>query len=125
MGGDAQDERGALVAEIAAQWRAVLDALDDPVFVHDESYRLVRVNRAYARQAGLDFDELLGRPYWEVFPRGEGPLESCRRALASGEEHAERLEDDAGTVWHARAFSAREAPGSPPFSVHILHDITR
>ncbi|MFB6259525.1 MAG: PAS domain-containing protein [Thiohalorhabdaceae bacterium] len=65
------------VREALGHWRAVIDAIRDPIFIHDTQFRILRVNAAYAEWAGMAIDELVGRVYWEVFPHGDGP---CRAA---------------------------------------------
>jgi hypothetical protein len=48
-------------------WRYIFDAIEDPVFLHDEQYRLLPANRAYCHEAGraktgyLRMTEKIGR----------------------------------------------------------------
>jgi HD-GYP domain-containing protein (c-di-GMP phosphodiesterase class II) len=55
-------------------WLETVDALRDPLMVHDAAGRVVRANRAYAQRAGMDYQALIGRRYWECFPKRAGPL---------------------------------------------------
>ena len=57
----------------------ILEMMDVPIFLHDSQFRLIFANLAYYRDAGVTKNEALGRPYWEVFPRGTSPLPNCKK----------------------------------------------
>ena len=107
-------------------WTEAFDAIRDPVFLHDKDFRVVRVNRAYAMRAGMPLKEIIGKPYWQVFPKGTGPLPCCLRALGKAEEEEEEEEVSLanGEVLRSRIFSARDEQGKHRYSVHILEDVT-
>lgn len=113
--------------ELALQeWTAALDVLEDPIFIHDSAYRILRCNRAYQQRTGLPFKEIIGRPYFELFPKTEKPLPSCRNELEhSGTEtgHTEEIEVN-GTVFRSRSHAITEKDGTHLYSVHILEEIT-
>jgi len=102
-------------------WADALDAIRDPLFVHDEEGRILAANRAYCRQAGLSAGALQGRPYWEVFPRRDGPLPGCcpetEDAAACGNGEALELED-------GRIFNARCYPSGAGQWLQILEEVT-
>ena len=62
------------------------DTLSHPVFIHDHELRILFANRAYLDRANATLEDILGKPYWQVFPRTQAPLSSCLRALAEGAE---------------------------------------
>jgi PAS domain S-box-containing protein/putative nucleotidyltransferase with HDIG domain len=71
----------------------------------------------------MDIQQILGRPYWECFPRGNGPAPACSYAVAKGvAESEEEIVLDGGEVFHLRCFGARSA-GSPVW-LAIFEDIT-
>ena len=113
-----------------AEWVESFDAIAQPIFLHDDQFRIVRANRTYAERAGMNFHDLLGRPYWEAFPRNGGPLPGCARAMQHG---ARRREEDAaeevrlpdGSVYISRSFPIRDGNGDYRFSIHVLQDVTR
>jgi len=41
---------------------AVLDAVDDLIFLHDKEFRIKRCNKAYQRRAGIPFKKLSASP---------------------------------------------------------------
>ncbi|MET0115873.1 MAG: HD domain-containing phosphohydrolase [Sedimenticola sp.] len=109
------------------EWTATFDAVTDPIFVHDDRYRLVRVNSAYSDIAGKPIEELLGRSYYEVFPLRERPLNSSLDLMASGEDSA--LEEDesfehGGRQFISHAYLIPGESGSSPLGVHIVRDMT-
>lgn len=111
------------------EWSGAFDAVKDPIFLHDKDFRIVRANHAYAERAGKDFKDIIGTPYWEVFPEGTGPFSGCVQApLEKGEEGEEGKEEEitlaTGEVFVNRAFSIRVPDGTYLHSIHILEDIT-
>ncbi|MBW7957266.1 MAG: GAF domain-containing protein [Deltaproteobacteria bacterium] len=70
------------------EWEATFDSILDPMLIHDSGMRVLKCNRAYQAAAGMPFNEIIGRKYYEVFPKMDGPFEACRRMLGKGEPHA-------------------------------------
>jgi PAS domain S-box-containing protein/putative nucleotidyltransferase with HDIG domain len=106
------------------QWMVALDVVPDPIFLHDREYRILRANRAYAARAGMSFDEFIGKPYYQIFPRLAGPLATCQLALKTGHEEAEELTLENGKIIRSRAAPVYDAQGEYLHSIHILEDIT-
>ncbi len=103
------------------EWRDILDAMDDPVFVHDEALRLVYANRAYLQHAGAPFSMVRSRPYWQVFPHREGPPAMCSGTLQQEDEAEEIVDLPDGTIFRMRAFYIHGAYG---YALHIMEDVT-
>ena len=111
------------------EWIAALDAIQDPVFMHDRDGRIMRSNRAYARRAGMSVKEIVGKFYWEAFPKGDGPLPHCHRAVVSGEEAGGDEDTDevrlgSGEIFVSRSFVVRDGNGAYLYSLHIMEDVT-
>lgn len=106
-------------------WPAVLAAVADPAFMHDTEFRIRCANRAYAALAGLDMAAIIGRPYWEIFPKGNGPLPGCA-AAARQSTHGEISEEVTaqGRIFHSRALALYDAAGVYQAAIHILEDIS-
>ena len=105
-------------------WISVLDAADDPIFVHDKDFRVLRCNQAYQRSAGIPFKKIIGRPYYEVFPKIHAPLHNCLQELENTEEGEEEEEVLAGdTSYRSRAYSVKDGRGNYLYSVHTLENI--
>lgn len=107
-------------------WQAAFDAVGDPVFQHDAQFRVVRVNRAYVELAGKPAEAIIGRPYWEAFPRGQGPLPGCRQAMlhCNIDQHVDQFSTESGQTFLSRSFPTYRLDGTPTGGVHVLIDIT-
>lgn len=118
-------EAGRKRIELAhREWIAALDVVDDPIFLHDKEYRVLRCNKAYQRCAGIPFDQIIGRPYYTIFPKTGEPLPCCLRAMAKTAEEAVGEVAVGGVIYRSRSFSVHDEQGVHLYSVHILEDIT-
>jgi len=104
------------------EWIAALDVVSDPIFLHDREFRILRCNKAYQQCAGMPFQELIGRPYYEIFPKTGAPLPCCLRAMEKAEEEEEVTVGE--TIYRSRAFSIHDDQGAHLYSVHTLEDLT-
>src|SRR3989338_3597479 len=68
------------------EWEATFDSISDPLFIHDKKFKIVRTNKAYKEAAELKFNEIVGRLYFEVFPKMDGPFQMCLKASELQEE---------------------------------------
>src|SRR4030067_3600356 len=71
------NEGTALAEKARKEWEAIFDSISDLIYVHDAQIRIVRCNRAYKDAASMKFKEIIGRPYYEVFPVMDGPFDLC------------------------------------------------
>lgn len=121
---DLETQKGA-IEEIHHSWVTLFDAIHDPIFLHDAQGRIVRANHAYAEQAGLDILDTIGKFYWEVFPRRDGPLPGCVFAIDKNTETEEIIEINSGkAIFHSRSFPVHGVRGEHLYSVHVLQDVT-
>ena len=118
----------ALTAQITRaleEWITALDVLKDPIFLHDESFRIIRCNKAYQRLAGLPFEQIIGRQYYDVFPKSGGPMPHCRRVKEI--PHVASAEDEikvGDTLFRSRSYAVNDETGEYRYAIHILEDIT-
>jgi len=120
---DAEHDR-RLAEQARREWETALDALPDPIFIHDRQMRVVRANLAYARRAGLDIRDVIGRPYWEMFPKLPGPLTGCGQALDRKNCSREIIRFDSGEEFVSLAQPIYDGAGDYLYSLHILQDVT-
>ncbi len=107
------------------EWEDTFDAISDPLFIHDREFKVLRCNRAYAQAAGMSFQEIIGKPYYEVFPKTGGPMKGCCEALALREEGQEEIADPAsGRIFYMKFYLVRDAAGAYLYSLHVLRDIS-
>lgn len=104
------------------EWETSLDAVSDPLFLHDREFRVLRCNRAYVQAAGM---QIIGKPYYEVFPKTGGPMQGCCKALELREEGEEEIAVPAmDKIFNVKFFLVRNAGGAYLYSLHILQDVT-
>lgn len=107
------------------EWMAALDVVEDPIFLHDKQFRILRCNKAYQRCAGMPFKQIIGRPYYEIFPKTGAPLACSLRVMGNAEDVSDEEEMTVGDViYRLRAFSVHDEQGDYLHSAHILEDIT-
>lgn len=107
--------------------RVIFDAIEDPVFVHDMQFRVIFANRAYCRAAGMTEAEALGKPYWQVFPPGDGPLSACKDAMNGQNNGGYRDELSIGAKRYLSIGHIIPDPDGRDnvlYGLHILSDIT-
>jgi PAS domain S-box-containing protein/putative nucleotidyltransferase with HDIG domain len=112
--------------ELAHQeWMVALDVVDDPVFLHDIQFRILRCNKAYQRCAGKPFHEIIGQPYYEIFPKAVAPSAGCLRTMEKAGTAVDEEEVVVGeAIYRSRTYSVYGKQGDFLHSVHILEDIT-
>ena len=119
---DAATRRGLKQAQF--EWQTAFDAVQDPIFVHDAEFRIVRANLAYAALGGLPVAQVVGKPYWEVFPKLDGPMASCRGAAETGGMTEERVEFADGKIFISRSFAVSGTSETSALFVHVMQDVT-
>ena len=108
------------------EWEATFDSISDPLFIHDKEMRLVKVNRAYLTASGeAKFKNIIGRPYFEVFPKMDGPFKMCLKAQELQEDEEEEFSYPiTNRVFKIRFYPIKDVNGRYLYSIHILVDIT-
>ncbi len=113
------------IDQVHQEWMAALDVVSDPIFLHDREFRIMRCNKAYQRCAGIPFKQIIGKPYYEIFPRTGAPLGCCKQVMGGTEPATDEEETLIGDViYRSRTFSVYDKNGAYLHSVHILEDIT-
>ena len=74
----------------------------------------------------MSVKEVLGKPYYEVFPKLDGPLAHCCKSMqeAEEEEEEEEIQIASGETFVSRSFSVRNGDGGYLYSLHIMEDVT-
>ncbi|MES9958406.1 MAG: HD domain-containing phosphohydrolase [Sedimenticola sp.] len=113
------------IQQAARDWDDAFNAVQDPLFIHDEEFRIVNANNAYFERTGVSRQEAIGRLYWELFPKMDGPLAGCQEALESKTAAVpSEITTNAGEVFLSRSFVILGDERQYKHSVHILQDIT-
>ncbi|MDP2689370.1 MAG: GAF domain-containing protein, partial [Deltaproteobacteria bacterium] len=117
------NEGAALTEKAKKEWEATFDGISDLLFIHGPDMRITRCNRAYKEAAGLKFKEIIGRPYYEVFPVMDGPFGLCKAEGDSGAQEQETDVPSLGKVFKTKFYSIREMDKGV-YSIHVMDDIT-
>jgi PAS domain S-box-containing protein len=106
-------------------FRTLFNEMPEPAFFHDPQFRIIYANPAYCKIAGLTPEAVIGKPYWEVFPKRDGALEHCREGLLSMCSTSSKEEFSVGNkTFLSFSFIDRNIDKSPIRALHIFTDIT-
>lgn len=85
----ARENRRLLLAVTAAkkEWEATVDAIEDPLFVTDFDYTVLRANLATFQKLGKGVNDVIGKKCYKVFHCADHPLDDCpgKKARDTGE----------------------------------------
>ncbi len=140
------DEQGrltsydGLIADITAQKSAetfsrnILETVDEGFLVIDRDYTVLSVNKAYARQVGMEPQDIVGRKCYEVSHKISRPCyeqgEDCavRRVFETESPHTaiHTHHDTRGNNLsvETKAFPLRDDAGRVVAAIEIIHNIT-
>jgi len=113
------------LAAAARHWRQTFDAMGDSVAVFDRAGRVSRCNAATTVLTSRDFDDIVGRPCYEVFHGAHEYHSDCpqRRAFGSGQVETSIIEQDGR--WLRVTFAPEvDAAGSVVGGVHVVTDVS-
>jgi PAS domain S-box-containing protein len=123
-------ERKRVMDEIEMErdeWECTYNAIADLIAIIDNTFRIVRVNKAMADRLGVSPEAAVGRTCYELVHHTPGPLNICphQLLLADGKAHAADIhEDSLNGDFFLSVSPIRDHSGKVTGSVHILHDIT-
>lgn len=109
---------------ISRDWNDAFDAISDPIFIHDAGMRIVQANPAYCERAEASLEAMLGQPYYEFFPKMDGPLHACQTFPERLHTEGEELQLESGEVFVSRSFGITRADNTVRHALHILEDVT-
>jgi len=107
-----------------SEWVAALDTVDELIFMHDSDGRILRANRAYATRAGIEVKQMMGKFYWEVFPKMPGPSPLCPTAFEAGGVLIKEVALDTGETFISHGYPIVTSEDGYRYSVHVLTDVT-
>lgn len=122
------DETYDTVSKGKKEWEATFDAIPDAIVIHDKDYKIVRCNSMYSRAANMAFDDIIGKPYYDVFPKTGEPFEMCKNLeteKATEEESRRWIEEIAcdNKFYKVTGFPLLLNSETVNY-VHIIEDIT-
>ncbi|MBI1912683.1 MAG: response regulator [Deltaproteobacteria bacterium] len=117
-----------MVTKSKEEWVATFDAIQDYISIHDREYRILKINKALARQFNAHPEALIGRKCYELLYCRQEPQCNCphSRTLKTGEVADAEVEDMIveGT-YKVTTFPVFDEDGRVWASVHVARDITQ
>jgi PAS domain S-box-containing protein len=84
-----RENRRLLLAVTSAkkEWEATVDAIEDPIFITDFNYTIIRANLALFRKLGKGVKGVIGRKCYDILHASPHPLDQCpgKRARDTGD----------------------------------------
>ncbi|MBI2678690.1 MAG: PAS domain S-box protein [Candidatus Koribacter versatilis] len=113
------------IAQSNKQWAEIFDAISDFIVVHDESNRVLRVNRSLAEFIGVRPPELIGvgmRALVSITAEANAlPCPFCRSGMETADEYIHPVLERTYLVSTSRM---RGALNEGTQTIHVLKDIT-
>lgn len=108
------------------EWEATFDSILTPLFIHDSDFRVVKCNRAYQQLVGEPFEKIINSPYYELYPKMDGPFDRCASALETHEadDADEMVVSEQDKTYRVRFYPITDGDGKFCYSLHIIEDIT-
>jgi PAS domain S-box-containing protein len=106
-------------------WLEIFDAITDFIVVHDESDKVLRVNRSLAAMIGVAPSELVGVNMRALLAlTNEAALYSCPFCRAMGEDGDEFVHPALDRTYLVSTSRVHGASGESLQTIHVLKDIT-
>ncbi len=106
------------------EWERTFDSISDPIFISDNQFRLIRLNKAASACLGLPLREAAGRVCYQVMAGEDGPC-PWHDALARGLPlSSDRYFAHLDKWFSLSAFPFEDGEGRQIGVVHILRDIS-
>ena len=113
------------IAQSNRHWAEIFDSLTDFIVVHDDAYRVLRVNQSLAQFMGVRPAELIGIGMRAlvsiVADAGDQPCPFCRVGMERSDEYIHPVLDRTYLVSTSRV---RGAQNEGLQTIHVLKDIT-
>ncbi len=106
-------------------WMEIFDAITDFIVVHDETDKVLRVNRSLAAMIGVAPSELIGVNMRALLAlTNEGTLYSCPFCRSMREDGDEFVHPALDRTYLVSTSRIHEASGESLQTIHVLKDIT-
>jgi len=67
----------ATVTRSHKEWQDTFDSIQDPIYMTDYDFRIIKANRAFTEFTGKSFQEIIGRKCYELLHGATDPLSLC------------------------------------------------
>lgn len=134
---DIEDERRALLYMLEdlnessskimmaqKEWIGTFDSISDPIFIHDEDFRIIKANIAYQEISETPFGEIIGQQYYNVYPKLFGPQGICHREHELSESEEELEVPSISKVFKVKSYLLKQNGMEHKYFIHVMEDIT-
>lgn len=109
------------------QWSDAFNAVNSPIFIHDQDGRILKANHAYLELADSSLDRAYGQLYWDLFPKLGAPLPGCVSGIAESEKSLcdKAMDVTVGErIYRSQSFIIQNSQGEYLYSMHLMEDAT-
>jgi len=111
------------IARVLQEWQATFDAITIPVFVYDRTYRLIRANRAYLERAGMTAKDIVGKPYFDIFPKLGSPIIDLSQNPEKTAPNSE-IRLTTGEIFLSKNYPIYSESNEYRYTLHTLQEVT-
>jgi len=113
--------------KIAEEWQTTFDSIADLISIQDRDFKLVRVNKAFARALNMEAKELIGKTCYEIIHHTHEPVPTCphlKTMKTKKPTTTQFFEPHLGIHLEVTASPVFNEAGEVTGSVHVARDIT-
>ena len=117
----------ATVSRSKQEWSDTFDNIQDPIYITDAAFNIVKANKAFSKFAGRTFPEILNRKCYDLLHGSCEPFENCPHQIMkeSGMPvNVELVEPKNKRTLVVTHFPYRTPEGSSAGSINIVRDVT-
>lgn len=118
-----QEQERRRGVRVHQEWQAAFDAVTIPMVLYDPAFKVIHANRAYIERAGLTLKDIIGKPYFDIYPKLGRPIVDTPQNLKQGIAGSE-LRLATGEIVISRNFPIYNEANEYHHSLHILEDVT-
>ncbi|MFA6411199.1 MAG: PAS domain S-box protein [Candidatus Omnitrophota bacterium] len=109
------------------RWEAIFDAINQPIFIQDENFVIIRMNKAFAEAFKMAPSDIVGKKCYEVLHRRNSPWPTCPFEKTQCDQclHVEEVDDpNIGVPLQVTTSPLFDRNKRLIGSVHIARDIS-
>ncbi len=108
------------------RYRKLIDAIPDLVFVTNNEYELLRVNKAFADKFGISPKDAIGQTCYKLIHGADQPPPYCfvHTNTEEGKKKGEMYEKNLGGNYHITATPLYDQKGNISSMAHVFRDVT-
>jgi len=115
------------IQRASEEWRTTFDTIPDLVSIHDKNFKIIRLNKAFARTCKMKPQAVVGSTCYELIHGTKEPWADCplRKALATRKPSwCEFFNPHLGIYMEVTCSPILNGNGDATASVHIVRDVT-